>query len=134
MLQAEEMQDAAAAPEKLDPAEAAAEAQAADLTPMDIETVIKDPEKPEEPKADAAVSAESLANGCASTAPEAETKEANGKQEESRDKGKDSEKDAPKVRAFLGPLAHFGRGQNGRNIESLTQLFATRALLPCVAC
>ncbi len=104
MLQAEEMQDAAAAPEKLDPADAAAETQAADLTPMDIDIAIKNPEKPEEPKADAAVSAEPLENGSASTAAEAETKEANGKQEETRDKGKDNEKEAPTVRALAG---HF---------------------------
>ncbi|CAL8469862.1 g9404 [Coccomyxa elongata] len=93
---AEEMQDAAAAPEKLDPADAAAETQAADLTAMDIDNVVKNPEKPEEPKADAAVSAEPLENGSVSTAAEAETKEANAKQEESRDKGKDNNKDAPK--------------------------------------
>lgn len=120
-LQAEEMQDAAAAPEKLDPADAAAETEVTDVAAMDVDAVVESPGKPDDPKADAAVSAEPLQNGFASTAAETEAETADEKQQESRDKGKDSEKDKPKVRALLGPHTLFGRGQNKETFDSLAR-------------
>ena len=109
MWQAEEMPDAAAAPEQLGPADAAAEVEVADVTAMEVDAVIEDIKKPEEAKADAAVSAEPLENGLASiAAPEAEAKEASGKQVESKKESKlvakDTEKRAPKVLALLCSL------------------------------
>ncbi|BDA43873.1 probable cell division cycle and apoptosis regulator protein 1 [Coccomyxa sp. Obi] len=98
----EEMGDAAAAPEKIDPADAAARTEGVDVTAMDVDAVVENPGKPEEPKAVAAVSHGALENGFASTAAEAEVevKVADGQQEESRKEGKlvarDKEKEAPK--------------------------------------